>query len=296
MKRSLLALALLAIASTAQAWGEAGHLISNEAATIGLPTDMPYFFYRAYPQLVFLGPEPDRIKGAGPSIEAFNFPNHFLDYEYVAPLELPPDRYNYMALMESSGRRRYLHITNSEAGFLPWRIAELAEKLTVEFRLWRAAEAGSSEQRALEGEIISTAGNLGHFVADSANPHHTTINYNGWVEPNPEGFATDCDTHTRFEADFVSQAMTTADVVPLLTAPALQTDYFQTAISFIRQSNGKVVTLYRLDKRGAFDTMHGISPEGKAFVAARLAAGASLLRDLWWSAWRNSAQRRSRRA
>jgi hypothetical protein len=279
------------MAATAHAWGEAGHLISNEAATLGLPHDMPVFFYRAFPRLVWLGPEPDRIKGAGVSIEAFNFPNHFLDYEFVAPLDLPPDRYQYMALMESSGRTRFLHITNSEAGFLPWQIAELSDELTVQFRLWRNAMPGSSEQRALEDEIISTAGNLGHFVADAANPHHATINFNGWVEPNPEGFATDCHVHDRFERDFVSQAMTTAEVVPLLSAPAMRTDYFQTALSCIRQSNSEVVTLYRLDKRGAFDTMHGISPEGRTFAAARLAAGASLIRDIWWSAWRNSARK-----
>ena len=295
MKRTLIAFAILAVSSTAFGWGEAGHLISNEAATLALPHDMPHFFYRAFPQLVWLGPEPDRIKGTGASIEAFNFPNHFLDYEFVAPLKLPPDRYKYMALMESSGRRQYVHITNSEAGFLPWMIAELSEELTAQFRMWRAATPGSSERRALEGEIVSTAGNLGHFVADAANPHHATIDYNGWIEPNPEGFANDCEVHGRFEADFVSQAMTTADVVPLLSAPKLQTDYFETAMSFIRQSNGKVATLYRLDKRGAFDTMQGISPEGKSFVASRLAAGASLLRDIWWSAWRNSAEPRRRR-
>jgi hypothetical protein len=50
-----------------------------------------------------------------------------------------------------------------------------------------------------------------------------------------------------------------------------------------------------MDRDGAFDVFRPVSPEGKAFAADRLAAGASLLRDIWWSAWRNSAKATARR-
>lgn len=288
MRRLTIAVGLLALATNAYSWGEAGHLISNEAATLALPTDMPHFFLRHFPELVWLGPEPDRIKGAGPSIDALNPPDHFLDYEFVAGLPLPPDRYKFMALMDSSGRRAHEGITNAEAGFLPWRIAELAERLTNEFRQWRFAAAGTPERRALEDEIIHTAGNLGHFVADAANPDHTTINYNGWVEANPNGYPTDCGAHSRFESQFVSHAVATADVTPKIVAPVLRTDYFATALAFVRESNSHVEQLYRLDKRGAFSLFGPVSPEGREFASDRLAAGASMLRDIWWSAWKNS--------
>src|SRR5712691_452759 len=167
MKRAVVALALLALSANAFAWGEAGHLMSSEAATLALPTDMPHFFYRAFPQLVWLGYQPDRLRGAGPSLDAVNPPDHFLDYEFVAGLDLPLDRYKFLALMESSGRRAQKGITNSEAGFLPWRIAEMAEQLTSEFRTWRFTSPGSSERRSIEIDIIHTAGTIGHFVADA---------------------------------------------------------------------------------------------------------------------------------
>ena len=81
-----------------------------------------------------------------------------------------------------------------------------------------------------------------------------------------------------------------------MTAPRLRTDYFDTAITFIRQSNALVEEVYRIDKAGGFDVFRKPSlPEGKTFAAERLAAGASLLRDLWWSAWRNSANPPKRR-
>ncbi|HSP13695.1 MAG TPA: nuclease [Thermoanaerobaculia bacterium] len=291
MIRTTFAIALIAVATNAFAWGEAGHLISNEAATLALPADMPQFFLRAFPQLVWLGPQPDRLKGVGPSLEAVNFPDHFLDYELAEGLVLPPDRYQFIQLMESSGRLEHEGITNAEAGFLPWRIAELSEQLTAEFRQWRFAAPGSPERRALEGAIIDTAGMLGHFVADAANPHHTTINYNGWILPNPNRYANDCQIHARFESDFVSRSVTTADVMPKIAAPVLRTDYFTTAIAFIRSSNSHVERLYQLDKAGAFHPIGPISAEGKTFATDRLAAGASMLRDYWWSAWKRSAER-----
>jgi hypothetical protein len=137
---------------------------------------------------------------------------------------------------------------------------------------------------------------LGHFVADSANPHHTTINFNGWVLPNSQGYATDCETHDRFETRFVSHAIDLSDVTSRLSPPTLRSDYFATALEFIRGSNSLVERLYRMDRDGALDVFRPVSPEGKAFTADRLAAGASLLRDIWWSAWRNSAQAPARRA
>jgi len=295
MKRTLVALALFVFCANAYGWGEAGNVMTNEAATLGLPNDMPYFFYRAYPQLIWFGYQPDRIKGAGPSIDAVNNPDHFLDYEFLIGLDLPNDRYKFLALLESSGRRKQKGITNSESGFLPWRIAEMSEQLTAEFRQWRFSAPGSSERRAIENDIIHTAGWLGHFVADAANPDHTTINFNGWVMPNPNGYATDCDAHARFETQFVSHAISISDIVPKIAPPVLRTDYFATAMGFIKSSNAQVEPLYKLDKRGAFSEFGPVSAEGKAFATDRLAAGASLLRDMWWSCCKNSEKAPKRR-
>lgn len=293
MKRIAAVLVLSFVPLSSFAWGEAGHRISAEAATFGLPADMPQFFYRAYPELIWLDPDPDRWRGAGPSLDAENPPEHFLDYEYVATLDLPPERDRFIDLLYTSGTLRRYGITNSTAGFLPWRIAELTEQLTTEFRQWRFSTP--SDRRFLERDIIHVAGILGHYATDAANPDHTTINYNGWILPNPSGYPIDCEAHARFETVYVSHVMTTADVVPRLAPPELRGDYFQTALEFIRASNGQVETLYRIDRDGGFDIFRPVSPEAKAFTAERLAAGASLLRDLWWSAWRNSAERTVRR-
>jgi hypothetical protein len=289
LKRLLVTIALLFTAANAFAWGQAGHLMSSEAATIGLPNDMPQFFYRQFPQLIWLGPDPDRWRGGGPASEAANAPDHVMNYEYIASLQLPRDRYSFLALLTTSGTLRRYGIRNIDAGFLPWRIAEMCEQLTVEWRLWRAAIPGSADREFIERDIVRDSGVLGHFVADSANPLHDTINYNGWITPNPNHYANDCQIHARFETDFVTNTMTTSDVVAKMSPPQLRSDYFETEIAFIRQSNALVERVYQIDKSGGFDIFRSPSAEAKAFAAERLAAGASLLRDLWWSAWRNSA-------
>ena len=260
-----------------------------------LPNDMPQFFYRAFPQLVWNAYDPDRWRGAGESEDAANPPEHFLDYEYVADLKLLPDRYKYIDLLYASGTLRRHGISNSTPGFLPWRIAELADRLTNEWRQWRLSAPRSSERRFIEADIIRDAGVLGHYVGDASNPHHTTENYNGWIEPNPNHYATDCGVHDRFERYFVSHVMETKDVVPFVAAPVMRTDYFASAIGEVRESNALVEALYRLDRDGKLDLFKPIAPEAREFAASRLAAGAAMLRDLWWSTWKASEKPPRRR-
>ena len=291
MKRLVAVLLSVLLTPSLFAWGQKGHLMSNEAAAIGLPREMPSFFLDGAGELTYLGPEPDRWRATGESLDAMNPPDHYLDFEYVADLKLPSDRYRFIDLLYKSGTLRRHGIYNSTAGFLPWRIAELEDELTTEFRIWRATPPNSFERKYVEQQILSIAGILGHFVADSSNPQHTTTNYNGWVDPNPNGYANDCAIHDRFELYFVTQNIVTADVTPKLAPPQLRSDYFATAVDFIKLSNGFVEKLYQLDKAGDFDQFRKpVSAEGKDFTTDRLAAGASLLRDYWWSAWVNSAK------
>jgi hypothetical protein len=74
-----------------------------------------------------------------------------------------------------------------------------------------------------------------------------------------------------------------------MTAPQLVTgDVFESYVAYLRHSATLVDTVYALDKTGGFDNAG--TAESRAFTAERLAAGASELRDLIYTAWIESGR------
>lgn len=273
------------VTPSAEAWGIYGHRLANEAATAGVSAEMPHFFHDAYPRLAYLGYDPDRWRRGGPSLTSLNFPDHFLDYEYVDHLELPNERYEFIELLHESGTLRRYGIDQTTPGFSPWKIAELMELIENQWIIWLSAELDEEERKQVEENIIHYSGVVGHFVADAANPHHASIHYNGWVgHPNPRGYPNDCDAHWRFETAFATRVLERREVFESLQPFELRTDYFDQALGFVRSSYSLIDEMYALDRDGAF-TGTG-TPEGREFVTERLARGASWLRDLWVSAYR----------
>jgi hypothetical protein len=45
--------------------------------------------------------------------------------------------------------------------------------------------------------------------------------------------------------------------------------------------------MYTIDKQAAFNATN-TNPVNKRFAAERLAAGVTMLRDIWWTAWATS--------
>jgi hypothetical protein len=228
---------------------------------------MPSFFHAASDQLEYLDPEPDRWRSRELESmdQAFSY-DHYLDFENVPAGALDaPDRWEYLRRLYQAGLAR----PERDAGFLPYRILELYQRLVTEWRLWR--QATGVERRWIEERIVNDAGILGHYVTDAAQPHHTTIHFNGWNDraPNPRGYTTERDFHARFESDFVSAHVRFAHVL---------------------ESFGQVEPLYRLEQAARFDPGAPPPREHLEFAAARLAAGAGMLRDLWWSAWVESGR------
>ncbi len=269
-------------------WGEAGHRITAQAAAAALPEAMPQFFRSAAPQLAYLNPEPDRWKNRvelarDSALDAGSFPDHFLDYEMIPPASrasamLAKDRYAFMDTLRAHG------VDPAKAGILPFAILELTQRMRIAFRQWRVAP-NDQVRSWIEARIINDAGILGHYVADGSNPAHTTIHYNGWVGANPNGYATDTRFHGRFESAYVQARITLGDVTPNVTPAAQSFAALRPAIiSYFLTTHGEVERLYQLDKSAPFGPETTAS-ENKAFAVARLAAGATMLRDLWWTAW-----------
>jgi hypothetical protein len=276
----------------AQGWGQRGHELSGRAAAMKLPGQTPKFFRNAVDQLSYLNPEPDRWRDRAESdldkaFDSAYAADHFIDLELVPPAAFDAvNRYDFTAELIKAGRKP------TTTGFAPFRILELFQSLRVQFRLWRA-ERDPNKRKWIEQRIINDAGVLGHYVTDAANPHHTTIHFNGWSGDNPKGYTVftrepNQGFHYRFEDLYVQTHIQLNDALPLIGKERVIEKPREEIWSYIRSSNALVERLYILDKEEKFSA-ETKSPEHKKFVTERLAAGAQMLRDLWWTAWVTSA-------
>jgi len=284
---------LLAATPAPPPWGETGHVLAARAATDGIPEEMPAFFRQADAQLTYLNPEPDRwrVRELPEMDQAFSY-DHYVDLENVpAAARRALNRYDYLSVLF---RETELERPERDAGLLPFHILELYQRLVTEWTLWHGTDS-PRERGYIEARIINDAGTLGHYVTDAAQPHHTTIHFNGWnasgsmTEPNPQGFTDARDFHGRFESAFVSAHVSGARVTQASRRPVRNlggTEEVRQAVwAHIMRSHDRVEELYRLERDHGFNPETAAAPETVAFAVERLADGAAMLRDLWWTAY-----------
>ncbi len=312
MKRiaSLILAALCAVPAPALAWGSKGHEIIGQLAGSSLPSTLPAFMrtMSAQYELMYLGPELDRLKGSGTAWDAEVDPGHYVDLDdsgmiagAISLQKLPSSREDYDTALRAAGTDQY------RQGYSPYAIIEGWEQLRYDFAYWRvdnyravhgalaAVRAEGATNRAIDQALIlRDAGVWGHFVEDACQPLHVTIHFNGWGKyPNPNGYTEAQNTHSFFESTFVNRYVSPSAVKQLMVpsmmmAPdkLLTQDQIAALVAgYIQGSLHAVGPLYDIEKAGGF--ANG-SPAAVKFTATQLARGADELRDLITLAWYDS--------
>ena len=310
MKRFLTTLLLFALVpANGFAWGYVGHSMISRLAMENLPSSMPAFMRspQAVDEITYMGPEEDRIKGAGQSWDEDNDEGHFLDIDdnhkiggVIALDALPKDMAAYADALSKAGTTPY------KMGFVPYTIMDGFERARMDFALWRVADylathAETPEKRAeqarerdlREALTLRDIGDWGHFVGDGSQPLHITIHYNGWGDyPNPKGYTTN-HIHSLFETQTVDKYSKIEDVRKMMLAPSIpaadhlltQEEIGKMTGAYLGASADEVAPLYDLYAAGGFTNG---SKEAIDFTDLQLARGASMLRDLITLAWENS--------
>ncbi len=323
MKNCLLGFAFLIFAAgPALAWDYPGHRIINQLALAGLPADFPAFVRTPEnaARIAFLAGEPDRWRNvADLPLRHDNAMDHYIDLEQLAwagldPARLSPLRYEF-ALQFAAGRSahagKFPFITPEKdadhvrewPGFLPWAIIEYYDRLKSAFSYLKAyEEAGTPVEIAnAQANIVYLMGVMGHFVGDGSQPLHTTVQTNGWIGPNPNGYTTWKGFHAWIDGGFIAKAgIKFDDLAPsarraqrLATGP--RTDgrdpVFVAIVDYLGRQHEQVGPLYELDKAGKLraDGTPG-SLDGKAFIEEQLLRGSEMLASLWVTAWRDAPE------
>jgi hypothetical protein len=311
---AFLSAALLGIAAVplpTWAWGGKGHTIVSHLAAEGFAGRMPAFMTTpsAVYEITYLGPEMDRLKGAGSAWDDENDPGHYADVldngtiaGVVSLVALPKDREAYDTALRAAKTDQY------RQGYLPYSIVEGWQQLREDFAYWRvddyaathaataAARGVAAADRALEEQLaLRDLGVWGHFVGDACQPLHVTVHFNGWGDyPNPNGYTESHRTHSMFESEFVNRYVSEDGVAklvqrkPSLSDPSAlltQDDVLSDISSYLRATSETVPRLYQIEKAGGFAIG---SAAAVTFTEQRLAAGAVELRDLSVLAWQDS--------
>jgi hypothetical protein len=300
--RSILAIscasALLLAPCPAFAWGHRAHAVIDRAAIAALPTDGPAFLTKYSDDIAASATMPDSWRSASePFAKIMEDPNHGWFKEQFAFLKtVPRSRYEFVLALY----REYLRIKNSDpqtaqrmnvrwTGTLPFAALESYGRLVVCMRQVRAAQTEHADAHVPEQHCAYEVAVLGHYIGDGAQPLHDSVNSDGWRGDNPKNYTRDHTIHGRFESTFVEAiALDPKDIAGRIGAPGhRQGDLFDAVLAFLDEAAGKMETVYQLEKRSGFADAK--DKDVRDLVYARTAAGATMLRDMIYRAWLESA-------
>ena len=296
-------------AAPAAAWDAHGHRLVTHLALDSFAASAPAWVlqndYRT--RIAFESNECDRWKGTPThAINHVNRPEHFIDIEQLWPLgmtfdALPPLRRSYIEAITVARTERGIEpLADADSGdaaqiyhypgFLPHAILEHYEKLRASFTHVRVLESLDDPTRAehltqARANAVYHMGMLSHFVADAAQPLHTTIHFNGWTGDNPEGYTTDTGFHARIDGGVLEHhGIDYASVAGVSEVPVVDpADPWPVILAHIGEAFELVEPLYVLERDGGL-----MEEEGKRFIEDRLRAGGAALGALYAAAWEAS--------
>lgn len=149
---------LILLSPTLISWGVWGHERINSAAVLALQQPLQSFFYNHIDFITQEASVPDLRKYV--LHDRAEGPRHYFDLENFGDFDSLPETIDDA---EDKYERDFLN----RNGILPWYIMKMMDELTVAFK------------QKSKSKILFIAADLGHYIADSHMPFHTTVNYNG---------------------------------------------------------------------------------------------------------------------
>ncbi len=271
----------------AGAWGFYGHKRINRMACFTLPPKMFGFYKRHIDFLTDHAVDPDRRRYANPD-EA---PRHYIDIDHYAVHGADP--FYEVPRAWDMAVKKFTEDTLKAYGIVPWHIQ------IVYGRLIKAFQRGDVDR------ILYNSADLGHYVADSHVPLHTTENYNGQ-------FTNQVGIHAFWESR-IPELSAESDYDHLVGRAVYLDNPLDVAWETVKASHVEVDSVLgierELEKRYPADRMYVFEDRGRGtmrfysqeftkayedamdgMVERRMNAAIVTLGSFWYSAWVNAGQ------
>lgn len=193
---------MLAMPSTASAWGFDVHRFITSRAIALLPPEIRPFFEKFRAEIVEHSIDADLWRTAGFEEEP---PRHFVDMDAYGP-------YPFKAMPREFDEAviRYGRDFVMSNGTLPWRAQEIQNKL---------AEAFTQKAPYARENIKFFSSVISHYVADAHVPFHAALNYDGQLTGQ-------WGIHSRFETELFDRYHASLNVTPGPLVPIPNTREF----------------------------------------------------------------------
>lgn len=266
---------------SANAWGFWAHQRINRIAVFLLPPEMLTLYKPNIDYLTEHAVDPDKRRYASPD-EA---PRHYIDLDHYCtlPCDELPKRW-------ADAVDKFSEDTLQAYGIVPWRIQQMMYWLTDAFK------------EKDKGKILRLSAELGHYIADSNVPLHTTENYNGqltgqygihgfWESRIPELFGEDYDYFIG-KAELVQKPLDRIWKNVFESHKALDTvlgfekvisESFASDQKYVFETRGQtVMKTYSEDYTKAYSKMMD------GMVERRMRSSIKMVADMWYTCWVNA--------
>jgi hypothetical protein len=163
------------------AWGQEAHRFITARVIERLPVSIRPFYQKHRNFIVEHSVDPDLWRNVGFAEEP---PRHFLDCDAYGAYPFPDLPHDFDAAV-----KKYGHEMIMKNGLLPWRTAEIYDRLVQAFDKQKKGNG----PYVLE-DILYFSAVLAHYIGDAHVPFHATSNYDGQLT-NQVGI------HSRFETE-----------------------------------------------------------------------------------------------
>lgn len=279
IKKTKVFIVLSVILVITGSWGFLVHKTVHQLAVYELPKGMLPFFYDNLDLLVTHATRPD-IRRKQDSSEAAK---HFIDLEMYgerAAVNMPKSWEKAVSRYRKDSLLKY--------GYVPYQVVYSKAKLTEAFR------AGNKDS------ILFYATDLGHYIADSHVPLHTTVNYDGqftnqkglhsvWESMIPELEIGTYNLYSKHKAMYLKDPASaiwlairkSASLVPdmLLKEKEVSKDFTDDKKFRIQVRRGHETKSYTTEFVKAYAAALGSS------VNDQLRSSADLIADFWYTSW-----------